>query len=456
MAKKYFLTFSIIFLTVALISSCKSDDEGLTAIPIETNADFAQVLQTESVSINVLQNDTNVPTQGVLTVETPQNGTAQIIDVNNTPSNPFDDIVMYTADPSFIGDVTFEYTICEVTNCSTGTITVTVFEKSQVIFNINDVPYPKLSDYNFFEGLMSDQEPVYGVLPYKLINKLFTDYAHKKRFIWMPEGVSANYVSDHEMIDFPVGTVLIKTFYYEKVLPENTEMIIETRLMIKKEDDWIFANYLWNEDQTEADFDLVGGFADFEFEENGETQFVHYRIPSLNECFTCHKADINNIPIGPKPQSINSDYNFEDGTQNQLQKWIEMGYLENNLPSVINTVPKWNDPSVPVNDRMRAYVDINCAHCHSEYGHCDYRPLRFAFNETVDEANIGVCVDPDTAVLDYTKIVDPSDLDNTLLYFRFSTVKEQYRMPLLGRSLVHQEAVDLVEEWVESLNMSCN
>lgn len=333
---------------------------------------------------------------------------------------------------------------------------IEVEEISPVVFNIDEVPYPKLSDYNFFDGLMSNQDPVYGVLPFRLINKLFTDYAKKQRFIWMPDDVSANYVNDHTVLDFPIGTTLIKTFYYENVLPDNNKNIIETRLMIKKEEGWIFANYIWNEDQTEADFDLVGGFADLEWDLEGTTRSVHYRIPSQSECFTCHKSEVNNTPIGPKPQNLNSEYPYEDGTKNQLQKLIEMGYLENNLPETIYTVPKWDDTSLDLNERMRGYTDINCAHCHYDFGHCDYRPMRFAFNLTSDDINLGVCVDSDTDIFDKTKIVEPSNLDNSILYYRFSTIEENYRMPLLGRSLVHEEAVELVEEWINSLDISCN
>src|SRR5690606_40983413 len=59
-----------------------------------------------------------------------------------------------------------------------------------------------------------EQSPVYGVLPYEPINALFSDYAHKKRFVWMPYNVKATYVADGDVLDFPTGSVLIKTFFY--------------------------------------------------------------------------------------------------------------------------------------------------------------------------------------------------------------------------------------------------
>jgi hypothetical protein len=69
-------------------------------------------------------------------------------------------------------------------------------------------PFKKLSQYHFFKGDAKQLTPNDRVLPYDLITPLFSDYALKARFVWMPEGTSAQYVKD-EALDFPVGTVLI-------------------------------------------------------------------------------------------------------------------------------------------------------------------------------------------------------------------------------------------------------
>src|SRR5690606_4869260 len=91
-------------------------------------------------------------------------------------------------------------------------------DPSPVVLDLEAVPYPKLSDYNFFEGNIKNLKPVKGVGPYDLNSTLFTDYAHKKRFVWMPDNVKAQYISDSEVLNFPSGSVLIKNFYYDNVL----------------------------------------------------------------------------------------------------------------------------------------------------------------------------------------------------------------------------------------------
>ena len=71
--------------------------------------------------------------------------------------------------------------------------------------------------------------------------------------------------------------------------------------------------------------------------------------------------------------------------------------------------------------------------------------------------NLGVCLTPDTDLGNGADlIVSPGNFVRSVLHFRMAAVEEEYRMPLLGRTLVHQESVDLVEEWISSLEIDCN
>ena len=458
------ITFTAVSL---LVLACASDDSGTDItddyVPIEinTNPDEGEVFQNAELEIDVLANDSNLPARGSLAVGNASSGSPVVEDPNNTPDDPRDDVVRYTPNGDFNGEATFTYTICdeEGRSCATETVTVNVLPFSPVNFDLAAWPFETLSEYNFFEGPLADLQPVYGVLPYKPISTLFTDYAHKARQVWMPYETTATYDADGRILEFPLGTVLIKTFFYENVLPDNEQRIIETRLMILKEEGWIFADYIWNEEQNEGFIDAVGdgGFLELEFIEDGVTRFVNYRIPATAQCLTCHKNSEMAIPIGVKPQNLNSDFAFVDGTMNQLQKWMDMGYL-NEVPANINTVVDWTDTSNDLETRVRSYLDINCAHCHTPGGHCDYRPLRLAFDDSDDLVNMGVCVDPQTPIPGFEgdKLITPGDADNSVLLFRMETTEEQYRMPLLGRTLEHDINIDLMRDWINSLDPDCN
>ncbi len=321
------------------------------------------------------------------------------------------------------------------------------------------IPYDSLSTYGFFNGELSDMDPVAGVLPYMPINKLFTDFVHKNRFVWMPSTVSAEYVADGESLNFPDSTMLIKHFYYDDVMPSGDRKIIETRLMYKMDGDWHFANYLWNEQQTEATFDQQGKVVHVEWQEPGaDLMAVDYRIPSASECLTCHKSYGSPIPIALKPQSLNSFYGYDDGVKNQLAKWEEMGYLAPGYPDNIETVVDWQDFSADLTERVRSYFDMNCAHCHTDGGHCDYRSLRLDYASTADPINMGVCVEPDEYIIgqsQLTYIIAAGNPMRSALLYRIESTEEEERMPLFGRTLINHDAVAMITEYIESLDTPC-
>lgn len=323
---------------------------------------------------------------------------------------------------------------------------------SQVSLDLTQVPYAKLSDYKFFEGDLKNQTPSFGVLPYKPESELFTDYAQKKRFVWMPNGQKASYVNDYSILELPVGAALIKSFYYNNVQPSNTTRIIETRVMIRKNEGWIYAEYVWNNEQTEAYLDLQGSTTQVTWKENSVEKTINYSIPNEMQCASCHTIATVKKPIGIKPQNLNNNYAFSDGTKNQLKKWINAGYLENNLPANITSVVNYKDVSKPLELRVRSYFDSNCAHCHQDGGYAGFFNLKFAFNETTDRSKMGVCVSPNHLIPGVEgRVIKPGNTNQSLLYYRINTNDVYYRMPFLGRTIIQEEAVEMVGTWINSL-----
>lgn len=332
-----------------------------------------------------------------------------------------------------------------------------------VLFDLNQVPFPKLSDYHLFIGPLKDQKPAYKVIPYEPASSLFSDYAHKKRFVWMPKGTRATYDGDDNVLEFPVGTVFVKTFYYDNVQPSNTTKIIETRLLVRKNDEWKLYDYIWNAAQTEAflDTDQNGVFVPVTWTENGVSRSIDYKIPSQTECVTCHKINIKqtgekNIPIGPKPQNLNTVYNYGRFSRNQLEHWKRIGYIDNSLPALaaINTTVDWRDVTKPLELRAKSYLDINCAHCHREGGHCDYVPQRLNFSNN-DSYTYGICMPSLFVIPDNPYVITAGDASRSELFYRMNTNEGSEMMPLIGRSIIHDEGVDLIREYINSLPTTC-
>ena len=77
---------------------------------------------------------------------------------------------------------------------------------------VSDTFPQKLSEFHFFvDG--SAQIPHSDVIPYELISTLFSDYSYKQRWVYVPKNTKAQY-QENWVFDFPIGSALIKTFYY--------------------------------------------------------------------------------------------------------------------------------------------------------------------------------------------------------------------------------------------------
>ena len=346
-------------------------------------------------------------------------------------------------------------------SCSSDKDDYVPIEVSPVVVNLAEVPYPNLSQYQFFKGEIKNQQPSYGVIPYKPASELFTDYALKNRFVWLPNGTKATYTSDADILKLPVGSALIKTFYYNNVQPANGTKIIETRVMIKvteendETDGWIFAEYLWNADQTDATLQTQGSTMAISWiDQNSTTQNINYQIPSTNQCKTCHDNNGKSRPIGIKPQHLNTTFPYSTGTKNQLAKWIEFGYLENNLPATIVSTVDYKDTSKSLDLRVRSYMDINCAHCHQDGGNAEYmHTIKLSFSQSTNSSNMGVCVPGNIQVPGFDRglIVSPNNTNESTILYLLSTNSPNFRMPRIGRTIAHQEGIQLVTEWINSL-----
>ena len=291
---------------------------------------------------------------------------------------------------------------------------------------------PNLSQLNLFVGDLNTLAINSNMFKYELNTQLFTDYAHKLRIIGLPEGTALEYADDGFPI-FPTGTLIAKTFYYnlDETNPNSGQKIIETRVLIKEETEWTIGNYVWNEDQTDAVLDQNQYNVTVDFvNETGDDVTVNYVVPGANDCTKCHSNSNNITPIGPKLRTMNFNV---DGV-NQLQYFIDNGQLINAPnPTQISSLPNWEDDiNYSLEERSRAYFDVNCAHCHTTGGFCEFQStLDLAFETDFDDTNI------------FQRRFSISN--------RMATYSPGISMPFIGTTMVHTEGFDLIQEYLDSL-----
>ena len=308
----------------------------------------------------------------------------------------------------------------------------------------------KLSDFRFFKDA-SAQVPHDKVIPYELISTLFSDYSYKQRWVYVPNEKKAEYQEDW-VFNFPTGSALIKTFYYpiDERNPELGKNLLETRLLLKKDQGWEAVSYAWNKEQNEAFKKIAGktinvSWTDF----MGEERDVRYRVPNVNQCKECHDAEDKISPIGPKARNINKDFAFKEGTFNQLTYWMNRQIIDEYPLDLVSPVD-WTDESKDINDRVRSYLDVNCGHCHSPTGNANSTGLYLHLNETRN-INLGVFKKPvatgrGSGGLKYSIV--PGEPEESILLHRMISMDPGVMMPESGRALTHTEAVEMVRDWI--------
>lgn len=316
-------------------------------------------------------------------------------------------------------------------------------------------PAQTLSAYHLFTDA-GGRRPNAGVMPYALNTPLFSDYALKQRYIFLPPGTKARY-RPVGALDLPIGTTLVKVFAFPADFrkPDEKVRLVETRLLIHKPSGWVALAYVWNADQTEAVLKRAGERTDVDFVDvHGRARHVDYAVPNANQCKECHSLGHTLTPIGPKARNLNGDYAYADGRENQLAHWIRLGLLEGAPP--LKQIPRtaiWDDPAEPLAARARAYLDGNCGHCHNPQGAASNSGLFLDLEET-RAPQLGVLKRPVAAGRGSGNLlfdIAPGDPDGSIIVHRMASTEPGVMMPELGRSLVHEEGLALVRAYIASL-----
>lgn len=315
-------------------------------------------------------------------------------------------------------------------------------------------PPQTLSEYGLFVGDGSTQEPVAGVIGYDLNSALFSDYTVKRRFVKLPPGTQVKY-HPHDSFEFPVGTIIAKTFSLPRDLgdPSRGERLLETRILWHTEQGWIGLPYIWNADETEATLELAGGTVDVRWvHTDGRRRTNNYIVPNANQCKGCHKTDGVMKLIGPKARHLNRDLVYAHGTENQLAYWTRSGALAGAPPP--ERAPRlaaWDDERTgTLDERARAWLEINCAHCHQPGAPAQNSGLDLLAGQT-HPAKYGVYKPPVAAGRGSGGLlydIVPGQPDQSILLFRIASTHPDVMMPELGKRLVHEEGVRLIRQWI--------
>lgn len=298
-------------------------------------------------------------------------------------------------------------------------------------------------------GLFLDSgatRPNARVVPYGLATPLFSDHADKARFLYVPEGKVARYDGEG-LLDIPVGSVLIKHFGFARA--DGSLDLIETRLLVHQADGWKAWPYVWNADDSAATLKRAGArIAVTGHDGAGKPVALDWQVPNGNQCKGCHASGGALVPIGPKARNLNHDFQGE----NNLARLSRLG-LVTAVPGNAPRLPDWKDAGETLEHRARAYLDVNCGHCHKPDGPASNSGL-FLTWETPSGPHIGIGKGPVAAGRGSggrMVSIDPGHPDRSILTYRMESAEPGVMMPELGRTQPDEAGVALVRDWIAAM-----
>lgn len=344
---------------------------------------------------------------------------------------------------------------------------------------------PSLADYGVLD---SDGQTLHirgNTMVYTLASPLFSDYALKFRTLTLPAGSRVGVAAgEEEALDLPVGTIISKTFFYARdpdqpggwlkggrieggeEIDLRRFQLVETRILRREADgSWLANTYVWDAEQRSASLRRIGLEIDSQLRDSasGKRQALRYSVPNARQCQSCHAVDATQgqagiQPIGLKLRHLNLDYRYADGPIKQLARLARLGKLEG-LPADFASRPAsvaYADGQAPLAARARAYLDINCAHCHQALG--DARQSGLFLNPAASGSHLGLCkqhVAAGSGGANLRYDIVPGQPAQSLLLSRMQATSGQAMMPRLGRSLVDEDGVALLAQWVSKLPGDC-
>ena len=318
----------------------------------------------------------------------------------------------------------------------------------------NDTSFPRTLGATGCFTDVSRRTPAPGLVPYDVISELWSDGAAKRRFLVLPAGKSFMY-KEHDSWDTPPGTLFIKEFLVER--GPAVLVPVETRFLVKRceegdcENPWQGYSYRWNDAGTDAE--LLTNSSEVLFKDWPTSSGTHrHTYPSQTQCGQCHLLASGGT-LGIQTSQLNRPFNYGGVVDNQLRALERIGAVQRpgpgpgDLLAAAPRVPAPHDVSHPLESRVRAYFQGNCANCHRPGGSWPLMDFRYH----VPLGSSRLC-----------DLIKPGDAAGSRLYHKSQTRDTEQLpdgttgrpMPPIGSLLVDEHQLTLLKSWIDGLR-SC-
>ncbi|MEZ4773172.1 MAG: discoidin domain-containing protein [Bacteroidia bacterium] len=305
-----------------------------------------------------------------------------------------------------------------------------------------------------------------GLIPYTVNSPLWSDGAHKKRWVAIPN--DGAFDSQAEQVTFsengnwlfPDGTVFVK--HFEIPLDENNPSVVrrlETRFLIRQQGGGVYGiTYKWNKEGTEAT--LLSDKDTIQYtitHSNGDVSHRVWTIPSRANCMSCHNDNAGNV-LGLRTHQLNGELTYPSSgvSDNQLRTWNHLDIFSNpiteaQIAGYAKSVPI-TDTSATPEHRVRSYLDANCSHCHQPNGAGANFDARFT-TPLNQQRLVNGSLQGNYEITGQA-VIKPKDPTRSILYIRDKSTGFN-AMPPLAKSVVDTQYISVLKEWILSLDPGC-
>jgi hypothetical protein len=308
------------------------------------------------------------------------------------------------------------------------------------------------------------KKPAASLIPYDVNSPLWSDGADKQRFLALPDGAvihvkdcqrepatcasteDGGTPEDDGHWELPVGTVLMKSFLFAGKL-------VETRLFVRFVDRWTGYSYRWDDAQTDAVIVSTDGDTKTIVNDMGESQ--SWSFPSRGGCLECHN-DAAGGSLGLETIQLDRTLRYPSGVEaDQIATLEHIGVFD----APVRRATPLVDPRQPdasghtLDERARSYLHANCSMCHRPDGPFNGLDLRV----NVPLAQMRVCnAEPQKGDqgVPGARLLVPQMPSQSIIYLRMQAAdKASGRMPTLASSVLDDQGLALVSDWIKAINM---
>lgn len=297
-----------------------------------------------------------------------------------------------------------------------------------------------------------------NTLNYAVQSPLWSDGAHKDRWMAVPPGQKVAFAPNGAW-EFPAGTLFAKHFAIALDERRPDELTpLETRFLVATPKGQYYGlTYEWSDERDHAEVVLQGRIKDLSIvQADGSVRTQRYELPGPSDCLVCHNARAGYV-LGARTEQLNRPREAVDQRRiNQLGLWSMLGVFET-VPNVRDwsdfpRLPRPDDERVGVEDRVRSYWAGNCSMCHGVdpeiRAHWDARYSTPLADQGVLDTRAVSPAGPEELA-----IVTSGDPNTSSIFHRSNSV-EATRMPPLGRREPDAFYLDLLKQWIMSLEPS--